>query len=142
MGDSGVEVWEGLPGLLLRGFLEGRADVGFGGRGDADEEGAGADGGDDAGGAVRDEDQAHVVAVFLHCASEGGLGVAREGVGFVDDDDFEALFGVHVDLLGLRDFFEEFLDDDAVVVADIAGGDFEVVDGGDDVEFEFAGRGG
>lgn len=48
-------------------------------------------------------------------------------VGFIDDDDLEALFGGQVDLLGLGDFFEEVLDDDAVVVADVGGCDFEVV---------------
>ena len=63
-------------------------------------------------------------------------------VGFVDDDDFEALLRVEVDLLGLGDFFEEFLHDDSVVVADVGRGDFEVVDGGDDVEFELAVAGG
>ena len=59
-------------------------------------------------------------------------------VGFVDDDDFEALLCCEIDLLGLRNFFEEVLDDDAVVVSDVGGGYFEVVVGGDDVEFEFA----
>ena len=58
-------------------------------------------------------------------------------VRFIDDDDFEALFGGEVDLLGLGDFFEQVLDDDAVVIADVGRRDFEVVVGGNDVEFEF-----
>lgn len=66
------------------------------------------------------------------------MGIAGQAVGFVDDNYFETLPGVEVDLLGLGDFFEEFLNDDAVIVADIGRGDLEVVDGGDDVEFEFA----
>ena len=64
--------------------------------------------------------------------------VPGEVVCFIDHDDFEALFRGQVHLLSLCYFFEEVLDDDAVVVADVAGGDFEVVVGGDDVEFEFA----
>ena len=59
-------------------------------------------------------------------------------LGFVDDDDFKALARSEVDLLRLRGFFEEVLDYYAVVVADVAGGDFEVVVGGDYVELDFA----
>ena len=70
------------------------------------------------------------------------MGVAGQGVGFIYDHDLEALPGILVDLLGLRYFFEEFLNDDAVIVTDVGRGDFEVVDGGDDVEFEFAAGGG
>ena len=46
------------------------------------------DGGDEAAGAVRAEDDAQVGHVFLHGAAEGGLRVAREAVRFVDDDDW------------------------------------------------------
>ena len=59
----------------------------------------------------------------------------------VDHDHLEPLPGILIDLLRLRDFLEQILDDDAVEVADVRRGDFEVVDGGDDVEFEFAVRG-
>lgn len=96
------------------------------------------DGRDDIAGAVREQDKAQIGTVLLHRATEGGLSVASEMVGFIDDDDLEALFGGQVDLLGLGDLFEEVLDDDAVVVADVGGCDFEVVVGGDEGEFELA----
>lgn len=44
-------------------------------------------------------------------------------------------------MLRLRYFFQKVLHDYSVVVPDVRGCDFEVVDGGDDVEFEFAVRG-
>lgn len=90
--------------------------------------------------AVRNQDQPQIGRVFFHSPTQRGLGIAREVVGFVDDDDLEALFGADIDLLGLGDFFEKGLDHDTVVVADVGGGYFEVEDGGDDVEFEFAVR--
>lgn len=61
-------------------------------------------------------------------------------VRLIDNDDLEALSRAEVDLLCLRDFLEQVLDDDAVVVSDVRGRDFEVVDGGDNVEFELAVR--
>ena len=42
-------------------------------------------------------------------------------------------------MLRLCDLLQQLLDDDAVVVADVRGCDLEMVDGGDDVEFELAG---
>ena len=140
--DARVQGWDLLPVLLLACTAEDVADLGLGGRRDADEQRAAADRGDDACGGVGEEDEADVVGILFHGAAEGGLGVARQVVGFVDDDDFEALLRVEVDLLGLGDFFEEFLHDDSVVAADVGRGDFEVVDGGDDVEFELAVAGG
>jgi hypothetical protein len=47
------------------------------------------------------------------------LRIACEVVGFVDHNDLEALLGGKIDLLGLGDFFEEVLDNDTIVVADI-----------------------
>ena len=38
-------------------------------------------------------------------------------VSLIDDDDLEALLSCEIDLLGLRNFFEEVLNDDAVVIA-------------------------
>lgn len=63
-------------------------------------------------------------------------------VSFVDNHDLEPLSRGDVDLLCLRDLLEQRLDHDAVVVADIGRGDFKVVDGRDDVEFDFAVGGG
>lgn len=59
-------------------------------------------------------------------------------VGLIDYDHLEALFRRQIYLLRLGDFLEQVLNDHAVVVADIGWCDFEVVVGGDDVEFELA----
>ena len=136
LGDAAVEAVEDGPALAAGGGGEDGAYVVGGRGGDADEQGAAADGGDDVGGAVGEQDQAQVGAVLLHGAAEGGLGVAGQVVGLVDDDDLEALAGGLVDLLGLGDLLEQVLHDDAVVVADVRGRDLQVVDGGDDVELE------
>ena len=45
--------------------------------------------------------------------------IASEVVGLIDDNNLEALLGCQIDLLCLRNFFEEVLDDDAIIVADI-----------------------
>jgi len=47
------------------------------------------------------------------------LCIACEVVCFVDHDNLEALLGSEIDLLGLGDFFEEVLDHNSIVVADI-----------------------
>ena len=57
-------------------------------------------------------------------------------VGFVDHDDFEALFGCQIDLLGLSDFFEKVLNYDSIVLCHIGGSDLEMVVAGDYIEFE------
>lgn len=59
-------------------------------------------------------------------------------VRLVDDDNLEPLSRRNIHLLCLCDFFEERLDHDTVVVTNIGRGDFEVVDGRDDVEFDLA----
>lgn len=60
----------------------------------------------------------------------------------IDNNDLEALLGRLVNLLCLGDLFQEILNDNTIVVADIGGGDFEVVNGSDDVKLELAvGRG-
>ena len=59
----------------------------------------------------------------------------------IDYHDFEPLPRILIHLLRLRDLLEQILHDDPIKVADVAGGDFEMVDGGDDVELEFAIRG-
>jgi hypothetical protein len=61
-------------------------------------------------------------------------------VRLVDNHDLETLLGVQVDLLGLRDFLEEILHHDTVVVSDIRRCDLEVVYRGDNVELELAVR--
>jgi hypothetical protein len=56
----------------------------------------------------------------------------------VDDDNLEALFGCHVDLLRLSNLLEKVLHDNTVVVAHITRCYLEMVVGWDDVEFELA----
>lgn len=137
-GDALVQGRDDLPVLLLACLAEGVADLGLGGRGDAHQQRPTADRGDDAGRAVRHQDQAHVGAVLLHCPSQRGLRVATQPVGLVDHHYLEPLLRREVHLLRLRHLFEKLLDHHPVVVAHIARRDLEVVDRRDDVEFEFA----
>lgn len=62
-------------------------------------------------------------------------------IGLIDHDDLEALPRILIHLLRLRDFLQQILHDHAVEVADVRRGDLQVIDGCDDVEFEFAVRG-
>ena len=66
------------------------------------------------------------------------MGVPSEVVGFIDHDNLEPLLRRQIHLLCLGHFFQQFLNYDAIVVSNVGRGDFEVVDGGDDVEFELA----
>lgn len=56
----------------------------------------------------------------------------------IDDNNFESLLGGLIDLLCLSDFLEQVLNDDAIVIANIRWCDFEMVDRGYNIEFEFA----
>ena len=56
--------------------------------------------------------------------------------GFVDDHDLELLLGRRIDLLRLCNLLEEVLDDYAVIVAYVRGGDLEMVEGGNNVELQ------
>lgn len=87
---------------------------------------------------VGQEDQAQIWRVFLHRSPQRCLRVSGEVVGLVDDHDLESLFGGLVDLLSLGHLLQEILYHDSVVVTNIGRRDLEVVDRGDDVEFEFA----
>src|SRR6267142_3584684 len=77
---------------------------------------------------------AQIGHIGLHSPSECGVRISREGVGFVDDDHyhkvitrvlgggaenstFEPVPRAQVDLLGLRDFFDNFLNHDSVIVS-------------------------
>lgn len=59
-------------------------------------------------------------------------------VGFVDNDNFESLFRCCVDLLRLRNLLEKILYDHTVVVAHVTRCNFEVIYGGDNIEFELS----
>jgi hypothetical protein len=58
-------------------------------------------------------------------------------VRLIDHNDLEALLCAQIDLLCLRDFLEQVLHNYSVVVSDIRWCDFEVIDGCDNIEFEF-----
>lgn len=77
---------------------------------------------------VRQQDQSQTRAVLLHRSPQRRLSVPGEVVGLVDDDYLEPLPRVHVDLLRLRNLFEEVLHDHPVIVPDVRGRDLEVVD--------------
>lgn len=136
-GDAFVQRRHRLPVFSPGRLRQGVDDLGLRGRGDADEQRPRPDGRDDAGRAVGHEDQPDVGAVLLHRAAQGGLRVAAEPVGFVDDHDLEPLPRGQVDLLRLRHLFQQFLDHHPVVRPHVARRDLEVVHGRDDVEFEF-----
>lgn len=115
--------------------MERRANVAFSRRGNPDQQGSGANRCNDVGGAVSQENQSQIGTVFLHGPSESCLGITCEMVGFVDHDDLEPLLRAEIHLLRLRNLFEQFLDDDSVILSDICGGDFQVVYRRDNVEF-------
>ena len=56
----------------------------------------------------------------------------------IDHHDFESLLCALIHLLGLSDLLQEILDDYSIEIADIAWGNFEVVDRSDNVEFQFS----
>lgn len=127
-----------LQTLLIAHALQHALNLLYRRRRDSDQQATTPDGRDDIARAVGEEDQTEVGRVLLHRPAQRGLRVAREVVGFVDHDDFEALLGGQVDLLRLRDFFQQVLDHHAVVVANVRGRNFEVVVGGYECEFELA----
>lgn len=126
------------PALLFDGSSKYLADLGLSRRGDADKQGARADRGNDVSGTVGQQYQTQCRTVVFHCTAKSGLCVTREMVGFVDDDNLEALTSGNVHLLRLRNLLQQLLDDDTVIVADIGRGDFEVINRGHDVELELA----
>jgi hypothetical protein len=105
--------------LLLSHTFQDALDFFHARRRDSDQQASTPDWSDDVACAVGEQNEAQVRTVLLHGATEGGLRIACEVVGFVDHDDLEALLGGKIDLLCLGDFFEEILDNDTVVVADI-----------------------
>ncbi len=64
--------------------------------------------------------------------------IARQMIRLIDNHHLELLLGSRVHLLCLGYFFEKVLDDDPVVIADVRGRDFEVVNRGYDVEFQLS----
>lgn len=108
-----------LQALLFADALQYGLNLLYARRCDSDEQASTPDGRNDIACAVCQEYETKVWAVLFHRATEGGLSIASEMVGFIDHHDLEALFGGEIDLLCLRYFFEEILDDDAVIVADV-----------------------
>lgn len=137
-GNSALQTFAASVSFFLAHLGQDLADLIFSRSGDSDKQGPAPDRGNDVACAVGQEDQAKIGAVFFHGSSQRGLSVSGEVIGLVDDNDLEALFGCEVDLLCLGDFFQQVLDDDSIVVGDIAGRDLEVVVGRYDVKFKLA----
>lgn len=130
------------PSLFLSGDSKCRADIVFSWCSHPDQQGTRANGRDNVGSAVGQENQSQVRAVLFHRTSQRGLGVTSEVVGFIDHDNLEPLLRGQIHLLCLCNFFQQFLDHDAVVVSNVGGSNLKVVNGGDNVEFELAVAGG
>ena len=124
--------------LLLAYFREDSSDLVFCWRSDSHKQTTTSDRGDDVARAVRQQNQSQIWRVLLHGPTQGRLRISSEMVGFVDHAHLEALLGRQIHLLRLGDFFEQILDDDAIVVANVRRRDLEVVVGRDDVEFQLA----
>jgi len=79
--------------LFLSHTLQDGLDLLYARRRDSDQQTSTPDWRDDVACAVGEQDEAQVRAVLLHGATESGLRIACEVVGFVDHDDLEALLG-------------------------------------------------
>lgn len=88
--------------------------------------------------AIRQQYQSQIGTVFLHSSSQCCLRISCQVVRLVDHHDLEPLLCGLVDLLSLSDFLQQILYNDPVIVAYIRWRDFEMVDRGYDIEFEFA----
>ena len=131
-----VQAAQGRPALLLCRVGQHSANLLMGGSAHANQEGARLDWCNDVGSRVRQENEPQVGRVFFHRATQGCLRIAGEVFGFVDDHDLELLLSRRIDLLRLRNLLEDVLDDDAVIVADVRGGDLEMVERGNNVELQ------
>jgi hypothetical protein len=138
LGNSLFETLTACVTLLLSDLSQDCADLVFGRCSDSDKQGTTSNRSNDIARTVGQKDQAQVGTVFLHCSSQGSLGVSGEMVCLIDDDNLEALFGGHVDLLCLSNLLEKVLDNNTVVVANITRCYLEMVVGRDDVELELA----
>lgn len=87
---------------------------------------------------IRQQYQPQIRTIFLHRAPQRRLRIPRQMIRLIDDHHLESLLRREIHLLRLGDLLEQVLDDDAVEVSDVRGRDFEVVDRGDNVEFELA----
>lgn len=138
LSDSLVQAFGLVPAFSLRSNSERRANIGFSGRSHPDQQGSRANRGNDVRGAIGQENQAQIRTVLFHSTTQCSLGITGEVVGLVNYNDLEPLLRGLIHLLCLGDLLQQFLDHDSVVVTDIRGRNFEVVDGGDDVEFKLA----
>lgn len=125
------------PAFPFPGIAQNRAYLLFRRRGNPNQQGSRTNRRNDIRSAVCQQNQPQVGTVLLHSPSQSRLRIASKVIGLVDDDDLEPLLRREIDLLGLRDLLQKFLDHDAVIVADVGRCDLKVVDGRDDVELQF-----
>lgn len=126
------------PAFPLRGNSKCRADITLTRRGHPNQQGSRTYGGNNVRGTISQENQPQVRTVFLHRPTQRSLCITREMIRFIDNDHLEPLLRGQIHLLRLGNLLQQFLDHDPVIVPDVRGCDFEVVDGGHDVEFELA----
>lgn len=115
-----------------------RADIILTRRRHSNQQGSRTDRSNNVRGTISQENQSQIRTVFLHRSTQCSLRIAREMIRFIDNDHLEPLLRGQIHLLRLGNLLQQFLDHHPVVVPDVCGCDFEVVDGGDDVEFELA----
>jgi hypothetical protein len=68
---------------------------------------------------IRQQNQPQIRTIFLHCSPQRRLRISRKMISLINHHDLKSLLGTCIDLLSLRDFFEEVLNDYAIVVPDI-----------------------
>jgi len=71
-------------------------------------------------------DDSAVWHVGLHRATEGGLSLTSQVIELVNDDNFEALLNSRIKLLSTRNFFNQLLNDYAVLAIGVTGSDLDV----------------
>ena len=125
------------PAFLLARSSKNRADLLLCRRCNPDQQSSGSNGSDNVRGAVCQEDQSQIRAVFLHRPSERCLGIASQVVRLVDNDNLESLLRIKIHLLCLGHLLQQFLYHDTVVIPDIRWGNLKVINRRDNVELEF-----
>lgn len=140
--DSLVQALDFLPSFLITDFAQNSTNLSLRWCCNSNKQRPTPNGRNDIARRVCQQYQPQVWTVLLHCSPKRRLCIPCQVICLIDDNDLEALFRTQIDLLRLRNFLEQVLHDHSVVVSDIGRCDFEVVNGCDNIEFEFTVRGG
>lgn len=87
---------------------------------------------------TRTQHQAQIAHILFHRPPQCALRIPAQRIRLVDDYNFESVFRVQVDVLSLRNLFEDVLNDQTVIISGVGRGEFDVVVGGDNVDVDFA----